>query len=100
MPNTAPSVGVCGSIPCVSILPNTGERCGTYGIAPAYHLVNHAANAATVSVLVTAYQNGQRWTRLDSDPIAANGNIFIGCASDTESGQRVTYTIQAVAWHP
>jgi hypothetical protein len=89
----------CGAVPCVSIIPDATTSCGTYGIAPAMYLFNHANRAATIQVVVSITQNGQTSTSTPTYNQGPDSKAFLGCSGDTNSGQRVRYSVGSVSWN-
>jgi hypothetical protein len=88
----------CGSIPCVSIIANNQENCGTYGIIPAYDLVNSSTKAIVATVTVTIIQGVKRFPRNDVHILAASTSLFLGCAGDINTGQRIEYNLVGETW--
>jgi hypothetical protein len=88
----------CGNMPCVAIL-NSNESCGTYGIPPSKHLVNHYSRPATVTIRVTVHDIRGTSTSDQLHDIGPQGNQYIGCAGNAANGQTYGYTIVNVVWH-
>lgn len=97
-PKPPAQVGSCGSVPCISILANAVEDCGSDGIAPAMDIVNGTNKSATVTVLVTVNDGTSTWTRTDKYE-AAPGRLYIGCSGSFGGHQRVKYSLVGVTWH-
>jgi hypothetical protein len=88
----------CGSVPCVSIVANSQERCGDYGIVPASDLVNSSTKAVVARVNVTITQGSQRFTRMSVYLLEGSTMLFLGCAGDVTTGQHVNYNLVGEAW--
>jgi hypothetical protein len=85
----------CGNEPCVAVVSNSGERCGSYDLPPAFDLVNRAPKHAVVTVRIVA---GGR-AREAKYEVGPNGKYFLGCSGKSTFGQRVSYNIVSVVWH-
>jgi hypothetical protein len=84
----------CGNMPCVTILNNNSEHCGTYDVPPAKDLINHAQKSATVVVTVTSSGSS---TNLNYE-VGPASQQFLGC-SGTQAHGPITYSIKSVVWH-
>ena len=88
----------CGA-PCITILPKDGAHdCSSF---VHMELLNHAAQAATVKVLVAVDDNGKTWSRTDTYTMQPKSSQFLGCTGSVGPTHTThsTYSIQSVAWH-
>jgi len=92
-PPSPPASGApnCGSVPCLSILAESGKNCGSF---TAMVLVNHASKTADLKVLVTV-QGNTTWTRVETYSAAPGSSTFLGCSGSVSPMQRGTIVYKA-----
>jgi hypothetical protein len=85
----------CGTMPCIAVLSDVSQKCGTYDIPPAVDLVNHAGKGATV----TLKMNDGGAPTTGNYEIGPNTKIFLGCSGSTLTGKHVSWGVVSVKWH-
>ena len=84
----------CGSVPCISIIPKSGNSgCDQFEMLD---MLNHAPRAATVKVQM--YDNGKPTQRIDTIESPAGSTHPLGC-SGAMGNHRYTWSILSIVWH-